>query len=629
MSALAPLGVRKARVVQTYLLPRHCEKRQVGGVFLKSHPRRKDGKSHQYYSLVESVRTARGSRHRVLAYLGELNDSTETAWRKAVLLFNGEGQQEQLELFASGTPDLPSGERVVQVRLDGVRWERPRDFGDLFVAQHIWKLLGLDKLLATEMAGSEADVPWNVMAFILCAARLLAPSSELAIGESFYPRTALDDIAGVPVEKVNKDRLYRTLDRLHPCKSAIEAHLKHRLGTLFAEPFDILLYDLTSTYFEGLGENNPAAKRGYSRDHRPDCAQIVIGLVVTKSGLPLGYEVFDGNRNDATTLEEMMAKMEELYGKASRIWVFDRGVASEKNLEALRAHGGAYLVGTPRVLLRKVEAALLDGDWQTVREGIEVKLVAAPDGSSDTFILCRSANRRDKEAAMHDRFEHKIEDGLGRLVAAVEAGRLKSRDTLWQRIGRLKAMCSRVARAYDITVVGDGSSLAMSWRKDEAKAAYMRNAEGAYLLRTNLTGESEQELWHMYMQLNDAEAAFRTLKQDIGIRPVFHQVQRRVEAHVLVCFIAYTMYRTLDRLARDHGIDMTARKVLSAVSTIKSGDVILPLVDGRELRLRRVSRPDQVQAELLARLAFHLPERVGTDLVHEPTCSPDLRTPPT
>ena len=594
-------------------------------MFLKAHAREKDGKTHRYYSLTESIRTSRGPQHRVLAYLGELNASTEKTWRKVISIFNGDGQEEQLELFPSDAPELPSGDRVVQVRLDGVRWERPRDFGDLFVAHHVWQLLGLDKLLAAEMADSEADVPWHVVAFILCAARLLAPSSELALGESFYPRTALDDIAGVPAEKVNKDRLYRGLDRLHPCKSAVEAHLKNRLGTLFAEPFDILLYDLTSTYFEGLAEANPAAKRGYSRDHRPDCAQIVIGLVVSKSGLPLGYQVFDGNRNDATTLEEMMAKMEALYGKASRIWVFDRGVASEKNLEALRAHSGAYLVGTPRVMLRRVESALLDGNWQSVREGIEVKLVAAPDGSNDTFILCRSADRREKEAAMHDRFEAKIEDGLGRLIAAIEAGRLRSRDTLWQRIGRLKAQCSRVARAYEISVEGDGASLSLSWRKDEAKAAYMRHCEGAYLLRTNLTGESEQELWHMYMQLNDAEAAFRTLKQDLSIRPVFHQIQRRVEAHVLVCFIAYAMYRTLDRMALDNGLDMSARKVLSAVSTIKSGDVILPLVDGRELRLRRVSRPDTKQAELLARLGIHLPERVGTDGVKRPVCSTDLR----
>jgi transposase len=594
-------------------------------VFLKGHIRRKDGKTHRYYSLVESVRTARGPQHRVLAYLGELNSSTEKTWRRSISVFNGDGLEEQLELFPSDAPELPSGERVVQVHLDNVRWERPRNFGDLFLAHHVWRLLGLDKLLAAEMPGSDADVPWDVVAFILCAARLIAPSSELALGESFYPRTALDDIAGVAVEKVNKDRLYRGLDRLHPCKSAIEAHLKNRLGTLFAEPFDILLYDLTSTYFEGLAEGNPAAKRGYSRDHRPDCAQIVIGLVVTKSGLPLGYQVFDGNRNDATTLEEIMAKMEALYGKASRIWVFDRGVASEKNLETLRAHDGAYLVGTPRVMLRKVERALLDGNWQVVREGIEVKVVPAPDGTNDTFILCRSADRREKEAAMHDRFEHKMEEGLGRLAAAIAAGRLRSRDTLWQRIGRIKAECSRVARAYDITVEGDGESLSLAWRKDVAKAAYLRNSEGAYLPRTNLTGESEQELWHMYMQLNDAEAAFRTLKQDLPIRPVYHQIQQRVEAHVLVCFIAYAMYRTLDRLARDGGLDMTARKVLATVAMIKSGDIILPLVDGRELRLRRVSRPDECQAEVLARLGLCLPERVGTDGLHTPVCSTDLR----
>ena len=268
---------------------------------------------------------------------------------------------------------------------------------------------------------------------------------------------------------------------------------------------------------------------------------------LTKSGLPLGYEVFHGNRGDATTLEEMMAKMESLYGKASRIWVFDRGVASEANLEALRARQGCYLVGTPRTLLRKVESALVEENWSTVREGVEVKLVAAPDGSSDTFILCRSAERRQKEAAIHERFDKKMQEGLERLAQAIASGRLQSRDTLQQRLGRLKLECSRVARAYRLDVCGDAASLSLSWSRDDAKAAYMRHSEGAYLLRTNLTGQSEQTLWHMYMQLNDAEAAFRTLKQDLSIRPIYHQLQRRVEAHVLVCFIAYAMYMNRDR----------------------------------------------------------------------------------
>jgi transposase len=587
-------------------------------VFLKVHHRSKDGKDHRYYSLVESMRTSRGPQHRTLAYLGELNGSTESAWRKSIAVFNGEGTQSQLELFPSDSAELPSGERVVQVVLDRVRWERPRDFGEVFIARHLWQILGLGELLEERMERGGEEIPWPMMAFILTAARLIAPSSELAIEERFYPRTALEDICGVPEEQVNKDRLYRALDHLLPHKAALEGHLKSRIGTLFEEPFDILLYDLTSTYFEGLGEGNPQARRGYSRDHRPDCVQVVIGLVVTKSGLPLGYEVFAGNQAESPTLEQMMAKMEALYGKASRIWVFDRGVASEKNLQALRRAGGLYLVGTPRTLLRKVEVELLEENWTRVREGIEVKRVASPDGSEDTFILCRSTDRQKKEAAIHDRFEQRMEQRLVRIEASVQAGRLRSRDVLQQRLGRVKLECSRVARAYSFHVEGDDGTLRFSWTKDEAKARYLRHTEGAYLLRTNLAGHDEPELWSMYMQLNDAEAAFRTLKQDLSIRPVFHQTEPRVNAHVLVCFLAYAMYRTLDRLAKAKGLDMTARRVLDSLATIKSGDIVLPLVDGRELKLRRVSRPDPQQAELLTRLGLELPERVGTDTVHLP-----------
>jgi transposase len=586
-----------------------------GRVFLKAHRRSKDGKQHRYYSLVESVRTARGPQHRTLAYLGELNATVETAWRKSISVFNGEvGSECQLELFPSDAAVVPSGERVVRVVLEGVRWERPRDFGEVFLAQHLWKLLGLDDRLRQLMPEGDEEISWAVMAFILVAARLIEPSSELAIEQRFYPRTALADICGVPEEKVNKDRLYRALDEILPHKEALEAHLKSRLGELFGEPFDILLYDLTSTYFEGLAAGNLAAKRGYSRDHRPDCVQIVIGLVVTKSGLPLGYEVFHGNQAEPPTLGQMMAKMEALYGKASRIWVFDRGVASEKNLEALRQNGGSYLVGTPRTLLRKMERALLEGEWKTVREGIEVKIVPSPEGKEDTFILCRSTDRQQKEAAIHDRFERKMEDGLARLQRAVESGRLNSRDVLQQRLGRLKLECSRVARAYSFTAEGDGRSLQFSWTRDHAKARYLRHTEGAYLLRTNLSGHhSEQELWSMYMQLNDAEAAFRTLKQDLSIRPIYHQLEARVKAHVLICFLAYALYRTLDGLAKGKSLGMSARKILASLVTIKSGDIILPLVDGRQIRLRRVSRPDPPQAELLTRLGVDLPERLGTD----------------
>lgn len=584
-------------------------------MFLKTHARKKDGKTHRYYSLVESMRTARGPQHRTLAYLGELNGSTEGAWRKTIAVFNGAGSECQLELFSSDAPELPSGERVAQVVLDRVRWERPRQFGPVFLAHHLWRLLGLDELLAERMAEGAEEVPWGLMAFILTAARLIAPTSELGIEQRFYPTTALEDITGVREEKVNKDRLYRTLDRLLPHKSALEAHLKDRLGKLFAEPFDLLLYDLTSTYFEGLAAANPDAKRGHSRDHRSDCSQIVIGLVVTRSGLPLGYEVFAGNRNDATTLTHVMSRMEQLYGKASRVWVFDRGVASEKNLEALRRAGGHYLVGTPRTLLRKVERALLEKDFAVVREGVEAKLVAAPDGGADTFILCRSAQRQQKEAAIHERFERRMQEGLERISRGIASGRLTSRDVLHERLGRLRLECSRVARAYCVRVTGDGRTLRLTWIKDEQKAAWMRQTEGAYLLRTNLTGHDEADLWHMYMQLNDAEAAFRTLKQDLSIRPLHHQTQDRVKAHVLVCFLAYALFRTLGMLAKNRGLAMSPRRILDSLANIHSGDIILPLVDGRELRLRRVSRPDSAQAEILLRLDLSLPERVGADTV--------------
>jgi transposase len=587
-------------------------------MFLKAHKRTKDGKRHRYYSLVRSIRTARGPQHRTLAYLGELNGSVETAWRKSIAVFNDAGDECQLELFPSDAPELPSGERVVRVVLDRVRWERPRDLGEVFLAWHLWRLLGLDRLLGDLMPDGSEEVPWHIMAFVLAAARLIEPTSELATAERFYPRTALDDVTGVPVSKVNKDRLYRALDRLLPHKQAIERHLKNEKGTLFSEPFDLLLYDLTSTYFEGLAERNPEALRGYSRDHRQDCGQIVIGLVVTRSGLPLGYEVFAGNRADSTTLGHIMKRMEELHGKASRIWVFDRGVASERNLEALRAERGLYLVGTPRTLLRKIERQLLDRDFTEIRDGIEVKLVPAPDGSQDTFILCRSRQRREKETAIHDRFERRMEEGLEQLQRAITSGRLRQRDLLNQRLGRLKLECSRVARAYAIHIDGDGPNLSLSWKKDQARAAQLRLTEGAYLLRTNLTGHSQEDLWHMYMQLNDAEAAFRTLKQDLSIRPIHHQVQDRVHAHVLVCFLAYALFRTLDRLAKSKGLGLSPRRILSALATIKSGDILLPLVDGREIRLRRVSRPDKGQAELLARLSLTLPERLGSDALEAP-----------
>ncbi len=415
---------------------------------------------------------------------------------------------------------------------------------------------------------------------------------------------------------MNKDRLYRALDHLLPHKAALEAQLKSRIGTFFEEPFDVLLYDLTSTYFEGLAEGNPQARRGYSRDYRSDCVQVVIGLVVTRSGLPLGYEVFAGNQSEPMTLEGMMAKMEALYGKASRIWVFDRGIASERNLEVLRRSGGPYLVGTPRTLLRKMEAELLEENWTHVREGIEVKRVASPDGSQDSFILCRSSDRQTKEAAIHDRFERQMEERLGRIETAVKCGRLRSRDVLQQRLGRLKLECSRVAHSYSLRVEGDRSTLSFSWTKDEAKARYMRHTEGAYLLRTNLDGHAESELWTMYMQLNDAEAGLPNAEAGPrdSPRPPPERAAREGARPRLLPRLRHVPHARQARQGERPGNDGMSHPRLTRDDQERRHHP--PLVDGRELRLRRVSRPDPQQAEILTRLDLDLPERIGRDAFH-------------
>ena len=591
-------------------------------MFLRATNRRKDGKDHRYFSIVENRRVSSGRvvQRRVL-YLGEINDSQQIAWRKSLEVFDETQQRfSSLSLFPDDR-EVPVEELTsIQVKLAEMELRRPRAFGNCWLGCELWRQLGLDEFWRERLSAAtkRETVPWEKVLELLMVNRLIEPGSEFRLHRHWFERSAMADLLKVDFAVAEKDRLYRCLDRLLACKQELFVFLRQRWQDLFQPDFEVLLYDLTSTYIEGEGEGIPKAQYGYSQDKRFDCRQVVIGLVVTRSGLPLGYEVFAGNQAESPTLEEMMAKMEALYGKASRIWVFDRGVASERNLEALRRAGGLYLVGTPRTLLRKVEAQLLEENWTTVREGIEVKRVASPDGSQDTFILCRSTDRRAKEAAIHDRFEQRIEDKLARIQAAVQSGRLRSRDVLQQRLGRLKLEYSRVARAYSFQVEGDGASLSLSWAKNTDKAQFQRHSEGAYLLRTNLVGHDEPELWRMYMQLNDAEAAFRTLKQDLSIRPVFHQTEHRVKAHVLVCFLAYAMYRTLDRLAKTKGLDLTARRILDSLATIKSGDIVLPLVDGRQIKLRRVSRPDSRQAEILTRLGLELPERVGTDTVHAP-----------
>jgi transposase len=468
---------------------------------------------------------------------------------------------------------------------------------------------------------------------------LCEPSSELHIQDSWYPNTALDDLLGVCGQQVNIDRLYAGLDRLLPHKAAIEQHLKDRLGVLFDLKYDLLLYDLTSTYFEGQCPRNPMARRGYSRDHRSDCLQVVIALVVTEEGMPIGYEVFDGNQNDSKTVQQMVTEMEQRHGKAQRVWVFDRGCVSEANLSFLRERGGQYLVGTPRAMLKRFEQHLTQQGWQEVQAGVEVKLVPGPEGD-ETFVLARSRDRVEKEKAMHQRFVQRMEEGLNKLAAAADSGRLREMDKAGRRLGRLQAHNSRTSAAFTVTITplpparGEKNpgekkpgekkkkprkqpTLSITWKREQRWDQWAALSEGCYLLRTNLNETDPCVLWKRYTQLTDAEWAFRINKDELRIRPIWHQRSDRVKAHILICFLAYAMWKTLGGWMSRSGLGQAPRPVLEQMKAIKSGDVVLPTMqpDGTcadTLRLRCVTTPNEHQEVLLNRLGLVMPQRIRT-----------------
>jgi transposase len=493
-----------------------------------------------------------------------------------------------------------------------------RDFGDVWLAWGLWRLLGLDTLLAQLLPNGREDVPWATVAAILTIARFCEPASELHIEHTWYRRTALEELLGVPVPQVHTDRLYVGLDRLLRLKEHIEKHLKDRLGQLFAIDYDLLLYDVTSTYFEGDALANPQAKRGYSRDSRPDRPQVCIGLVVTRDGMPLGYEVFAGNRYDATTVKDIVQAMEAKYGRAQRIWVMDRGMVSEANLRFLRQREGHYIVGTPKALLRSFERHLTERDWHEVQAGVEVKLVPGPDGN-ETFVLTRSAERRLKEQAMHQRFLERLEGGLHKLQAAAASGRLRDEALANRRLGRLLEKNWRAAKAFDVRidrlVVPRGRvCLHVSYTRDARWAEWAALSEGCYILRTNLTGLEPATLWKHYIQLTEAEWAFRITKDELRIRPIWHQTAERVQAHILVCFLAYVLWKTLAQWMRHARLGDAPRTLVAEFAKIKSGDVVLPArsVNGtpRTIRLRCVTEPDAAQKVLLNRLGLTLPRRL-------------------
>jgi transposase len=592
-------------------------------MFLRPNYRAKDGKDHIYWSLVETVRTVDGPRQKTLCYLGELNGSAQARWLKSVEVFNEQGETEQLKLFPSQVEPPADDPQVARVLVNRVRLERTRQFGACFLGWELWKRLGLDDFYAQAVDEDAAEVRWSRVAAVLAINRLCSPGSELAIEERWYPSTALDDLLEIAEGKINDTRLYRCLDRILPHKTKLEQHLKQRYGELFGAEFDVLLYDLTSTYVEGAAEKNPMMSRGYSRDHRPDCEQMVIALIVNREGFPFSYETFDGNRADVSSMESILRMVERKYGKARRIWVMDRGIVSEENLAAIRRRGGQYLVGTPRRQMKRFEAELLKDDWTQVRADVEVKQIAIPQGE-ETYILCRTASRKEKEKAIRERFSTRLETALEALEKNIARGRLKDRYKMERRLGRIQARHPQVNDLFEVTLRDTPAGVRLVWDMKADRKAWRDLREGAYMLRTNLQADSAEQMWSMYMQLTEAEASFRALKSELSIRPLFHQKEPRVKAHVLVAFLGYALWVTLKHLLQrrsaiipqpsasgvDHAPPLSPMKALALLSTLQSADIVLPTTDGREIRLRRITEPTTEQKSLLHQLGLSLPERL-------------------
>ncbi|MHC4407167.1 MAG: IS1634 family transposase [Planctomycetota bacterium] len=569
-------------------------------MFIRPCYRKKNGKRHAYWALVESYRSERGPRQRVVAYLGQLDRKGRLGVRQAA---EERLDGRQRKLFDDEEPEW------VEVNASGVRVENGHDFGGPWLGLELVEQLGLKGFLERAIPRGREEIRFSAMALVLVLSRLCDPSSELHIAEHFYRQSALPELLGIAVGKVNEQRLYRSLDALLPQKESLEVFLKDRLGTLFDLEYDLLLYDVTSTYFEGEAKGNPLARRGYSRDHRPDCKQVCIGLVVSTGGMPLGYEVFAGNRSDVTTLEDIVETMERRYGRADRIWVLDRGMVSRANMEFLRAGDRRYIVGTPRSMLKQFEPSLLQDDWQSIHEGLEVKLCPSPDGV-ETFILCRSLDRREKEKAMHARFEKRIEEGLRKIASGCRK-RKSTVATVAQRVGRLLERNSRAAGLFKTDVVADAAGRAnLTWRRAKAWRDWATLSEGCYLLRSNVSDWSAEDLWQAYIQLTDAEAAFRIQKSDLKIRPIWHQKPDRVQAHIMVCFLAYVLWKTLGGLCLRAGLGHEPRRVFEELSKIRVVDVVLPTQTGVQIRKRCIVRPTEHQAILLQRLGLHLPRRL-------------------
>jgi hypothetical protein len=601
-------------------------------MFLRSKRRFKNGKWHRYFSVVENRRLP-GDRvvQRQVLYLGEINDTQETAWRRTLEVFDEEHRTTcQMSLFPEDREIPPDAVNALSLRMAELTLHRCRAFGDCWLALMLWRELRLDQFWARCFADQEGGVAWEQVLAILAINRLVAPGSEWRVHREWFLQTALDELLGVDFAAASKDRLYRCLDRVVEHKDALHQHLVERWRTLFDAKFDVLLYDLTSTYFEGLGEQNPKAKHGYSRDGRPDCRQVVIALIVTPDGLPLAYEVMPGNTSDKTTLRGFLARIESLYGRADRIWVMDRGIPTEEVLKEMREAGIHYLVGTPKGQLSKLEPALADCPWSSVHEALQVKLI---ERGGEVYVLARSEDRRAKERAIRRRKLKRLVHGLNALKR-----RPLSRDLLLQKIGALRAKAGLVRQFVKIRLPKEGEAVNRSTFRcsfDWAGWRRSREREGAYVLRgylpAGLAGDGVS-LWGMYMQLVQVEQAFKHVKGDLAIRPIHHQLEERVEAHILVAFLGYALLASLRMKLQYAAPGLTPRAVLEKLSAIRMVDVCIPTTDGRLLVMPRYIEPEADQQLVLDKLHLSLPTqpppriRAGEVILPAaaPPCSADL-----
>lgn len=590
-------------------------------MFLRSHRRFKDGKEHRYFSVEESRRLQSGKvvQRRVL-YLGEVNDTQQAAWRKTLEVFDEcEQRYRTLSLFPEDREIPAAAVACVQVKLNEMELRRPRAFGNCWLGCELWRQLELDWFWQQRLPRGRERVGWADVLKLLVVNRLIDPGSEFRLHRQWFDRSAMDQLLGLDFAVAEKDRLYRCLDRALPHKQELFVHLKQRWQDLFEEEFDLLLYDLTSTYVEGEAEETPKAKHGYSRDGRFDCKQVVLALVVTPRGFPLAYEVMEGNTSDRTTLRGFLEKIENTYGKARRVWMMDRGIPKEEVLAEMRAPGREtfYLVGTPRGKIKQYEKRWLELPWRKVRDSVEVKLFAE---AGEMYVLAKSEGRRAKEVAIRRK-------KLARLLWKLRAMRRSCppRDQLLMRIGAAKTEAGRAFGFVKITLPKEGQAITrqnFAFRLDRKKLAEAELRDGHYLLRTNLTGEDPAVLWDRYVQLTQIEAAFKCLKSELGLRPLYHQLEHRVEAHILVAFLAYCLMVTLKNRLQAHAPGLTAGAVLEKLATIQMLDVWFPTTDGRWLVMPRYTEPEADQALLLHKLKLSLPQqpppRIKSQLAEAP-----------